>query len=320
MSERHERRDLEVIWRGQLPGFVPDSGITYFESPSYTVVVRNVDWRNLPLPSQIKQPTSEPMSLIKYSMAEYSPVSDKPSDFIQLGTPLYFRSIKVEQDSRLIADELEGAYVEALDWKKRGSSMMEDTKNRFRSSFSGAANNIKLKMTWAISTAFIYCTSITPETNFDRKLQEEYISPDYDFATRIVCPSGFASELGYQFGKQIDWNMDLKADPPGMHLIASHLRTWSIFLGEYLIFVDHGPVLYLTEEEIETVMNRQHNTGYDQILPFVKRKKYEGQQEYRFVINIQYHRIGHHADDNDGTFLLKISEKLRDFMSPYGRT
>ena len=320
MSGRHECRDVEVIWRDQPLGFLLDSGITYFETPSYTVVVRHVDWKNLPLPSRIKQPDSEPKSLIKYSMAEHSPVSDKPSDGIQLGTPSYFKSIDSEQGTELMADELEGSYVESLDWKRRGSSVMENTKNRLRPFFSHRANNLKLELTWVFDNVLIYCTSIAPETDYVRNLQEKYISSDYDFATRIVHPSCFATELGYQFGKQIDWETDIHADTPGMHVLASHARTRTNLLGEYLIFVDHGSVLYLTEEDMERIMNPQHNSSYERILPFLKRKKYEGQQEYRFVIDVQFNRIFHHADDKDCTFLLKISEKLRDLMSPYGQT
>lgn len=319
MSEKYQSRDVGVFWRDPLPGFVLGSEITYFESPSYTVVVRNVDWKNLQFPTWIDSPISQPTSLIKYSMAEHSPVSENPTDYIQLGTPSYFRFVKAEQGSELMADELESAYVETLDWRKHGSSMMESMKDRFASSFLSVPNDARQKMKWTRDDVLIYCTSVAPETSYDRELHEESISSNYDFATRIVRPSCFAAELGHLFGKQIDYENDLSADLPGRHMLATLARTRAHCLGEYLIIVNHGSVLYLPEEEIETAMNPQNSTGYNQILPFLKRKTYEGQQEYRFVIDVQFHRIGNHTEDEDGTFLLKISEKLRDLMSPIGR-
>ena len=215
MSEKYQSRDIEVFWRDPLPGFVLDSEITYFESPSYTVVVRNVDWKNLQFPTWIDSPISQPTSLIKYSMAEHSPVSENPTDYIQLGTPSYFRFVKAEQGSELMADELESAYVETLDWRKHGSSMMESMKDRFASSFLSVPNDARQKMKWTRDDVLIYCTSVAPETSYDRELHEESISSNYDFATRIVRPSCFAAELGHLFGKQIDYENDLSADLPG---------------------------------------------------------------------------------------------------------
>ena len=319
MSEGKLNLDVGPLQKEEPPGFKIESLATNIEKPSFTVLVRRMDWNNVTLPFRINYPSSEVKGVVKYSRKMHSPVSATPSDCIQLGTPTYFRSSNSKGNSELMGDDRESAYTEKLDWGRVGSPIMESMKKHLNSSLRSVADNIQLEIGWASDNVFIYCTSITPETSYDRKLQKEYISPDYEFATHIVRPSCFATELGYQFGKQIDWKMDLKAGPPGMHVLAARARTRTNFLGEYLIFVDHGSVLYLTEEEIETVMNPQHNSGYDRILPFLKRKKYEGQQEYRFVIDVHFHRIGNHADDEDGTFLVKISEKLRNLMSPIGR-
>ena len=87
-------------------------------------------------------------------------------------------------------------------------------------------------------------------------------------------------------------------------------------MGEYLITVDHGPVVYLSEERIEMAMNRVAGTDSEEILPFLERTKYEGQHEYRFVIGVQFQRMANHKDTENHTFLLKVSDKLRNLMTP----
>ena len=46
------------------------------------------------------------------------------------------------------------------------------------------------------------------------------------------------------------------------------------------------------------------------IIPFVKRKKYKEQQEYRFVVSVQFH------SPKEDTFALKVSDELRNLMTP----
>ena len=316
MSEGKLNLDVGSLQKEEPPGFKIESLATYIEKPSFTVLVRRMDWNNVTLPFRINYPSSELKGVVKYSRKMHSPVSATPSDCIQLGTPTYFRSSNSIGNSELMGDDRESAYTEKMDWGRVGSPTMESMKKHLNSSLRSVADNIQLEIGWASDNVFIYCTSITPETSYDRKLQKEYISPDYEFATHIVRPSCFATELGYQFGKQIDWKMDLKAGPPGMHVLAARARTRTNFLGEHLIFVDHGPVIYLTEEKIERAMNQVFNTDSDQILPFLKRTKYQGQQEYRFVLSAQFHRIVNHGDPKNHTLMVAVSDDLRKLMAP----
>ena len=316
MSKGKLNLDVGPLREEEPPAFKIESLTTYFEKPSYTVLIRTLDWKKFPFPFRINTSISELQSLIKYSEEQYSPVSATPTDYLQLGTPPYFQSFKSKGNSELMADDRESAYAEKLKWGRVGSPVMESMKNHVKSSFYGVANNFQLEITWADHNVFMYCTSITPNTSLKRKLQRECLSADYDFGTRIASPSCFATQLGYEFGKQVDFEKKLKPDPPGWHLINAHLRRQSECFGEHLIHVDHGPVCYLPEEKIERMMNRVFDSRSSQVLPFLKRTGYQGQQEYRFVITVQFQRIANHKGTENQTFLLKVSDKLRNLMTP----
>ena len=65
------------------------------------------------------------------------------------------------------------------------------------------------------------------------------------------------------------------------------------FLGEHFIFVNHVPVIYFDEYKdeykIQEFMNNISKVEGGSIIPFVKRKKYKTHQEYRMVVNVQWH-------------------------------
>ncbi len=316
MSEGKLNLDVGPLQEEEPPGFKIESLTTYFEKPSFTVLVRRMDWNNVPLPFRINYPSSELKGVVKYSRKMHSPVSATPTDDIQLGTPSYFESSNSKGNSELMADDRESAYTEKLDWGRVGSPIMESTKKHLKSSLHGVADNIQLKIRWASDNVFMYCTSITPDTSYKRKLQRESLSADYDFGTRIASPSCFATQLGYELGKQVDFENNLRSDPPGCHLITAYLRRQSECLGEYLITAGHGPVVYLSEERIEMAMNRVAGTDSEEILPFLKRTKYEGQHEYRFVLSAQFHRIVNHGDPKNHTLMVAVSDDLRKLLAP----
>ncbi len=138
--------------------------------------------------------------------------------------------------------------------------------------------------------------------------------------TKIKEPSKFAKQLGHDFGKQIELHRDLECDPPGWHTIATAfaVRKQNKFLGDYLgtvnhgpvIYVNHGPVIYLDGDKIERLLNDYSEKHSGSIVPFVKRKKYNKQQEYRFLISVQFH------SPNQKTFYLKVSDELKSLMAP----
>ncbi len=316
MNEGKLNLEVGPLREEDPPGFKIESLTSYFEKPSYTVVIRTLDWKQFPFPFHTNPPISEIQSVTKYSEEQNSPVSATPTDYIKLGTPLHYKSSNSKNNSELMADDRESAYAENLDWGRVGSPAMESMKKHAKSTFYGVANNFQLDITWVNHNVFMYCTSTTPNTSYERKLQRECLSPDYNFGTRIASPSCFAAQLGYEFGKQVDFEKNLKSDPPGWHLINAYFRRQSKCLGEYLIHVDHGPVCYLPEEKIERTMNQVFDSDSDNILPFLKRTEYQGQQEYRFVISVQFQRIANHKDEKNQTFFLKVSGKLRNLMTP----
>ena len=259
---------------------------------------------------------SESDTLIKYSEAKYSPVSPEPADHIRLATPSYYQNLEVEENSELIKDDLEGSYIEHLNWNRKGSDSMEAFKKNIAGPPLYAGNSgVSLKYTWARKDFWMYCTSIDPNTNYERIEQMENLSPNYDFITKIESPSEFAKQLGREVGKHISWHNNLKCDRPGLHIITSatkkeFIAKHGVGMGEHLIFVNHGPVIYLDEDKIQEFMNNIPNVKGGSIIPFVKREKYENQQEYRFVVSVQWH------SPTEDILDLAVSDDLRKLMSP----
>ena len=249
--------------------------------------------------------------LIKYSEARFSPVSSEPANCIRLATPSYYHDLAPEKNSELIADNLEGRYIEILNWRNRGSVGMETLKKSLTVSLPDLRNNVKAKITWACEGFWMYCASVDPNISYKRKKQMEYLSPGYNFMTKIEKPTEFAKQLGCDVGKQV-LNSDLKSYYSAWHILASFLRRQSKVMGKYFIAVNHGPVIYLDDDKIERLLNDYSEEHSGSIVPFVKRKKYQEQQEYRFVVSVQFH------SPNEDTFYLKVSDELRSLMAPIG--
>ena len=76
--------------------------------------------------------------------------------------------------------------------------------------------------------------------------------------------------------------------------------------------MSHGPVIYLEEERKSEFLDYASEC-IDKVIPivlFVKDRKYEVQQEYRFVVNISLH------SPTEKEIFLKVSDDLKKFMSP----
>ena len=281
---------------------------------SYTVKVCFVDLQSVMWSTNHSY--SESDTLIKYSEAKYSPVSPEPADHIRLATPSCYENLEVEENSELIRDDLEGAYVEHLNWGNKGSVGMEAIKDHLsRSPLSLGNSNVSLELTWGRNDFWMYCTSIVPNTNYKRTGQTQSLSSDYDFITKIEKSSEFAKQLGRDVGKHISVHNNLKCDRPGLHIITSATKKaliakHGVGIGEHLIFVNHGPVIYLDEDEIQEFMNNIPNVKGGSIIPFVKREKYENQQEYRFVVSVQWH------SPTEDILDIQVSDDLRKLMSP----
>lgn len=273
-------------------------------------------------------------TLIKYSKQEDSPISPVASDSIRLGAfDSYGEYIK---KPGLVGDDTEGQYTETHDWTKRENTWERERRNELfvNSSVLKDLNlkdiNFKMSMTLKLdSGSWLYCTSIDPKVNDKRIIQMNRTNPEYNFMTKIVEPTAFAQQLGYDFGKQIESSKDLKCDLPALHLLASTSARES-GIGGYSIFVHHGPVVYLEENEkpefIDHASKKMCNKVLlikgakyefpqkceigDKVVLFVKDRKYEVQQEYRFVVSVNFH------SPSEKAICLKASEDLKRFMSP----
>ena len=254
---------------------------------------------------------SKSYTLIKYSEARFSPVSSEPADHIRLAAPSYYREFEAGENSELIADDRESRYNESLSWRNRGSIGMETVKEKLTGSLFGIRNNLNVKIAWARDDFWMYCTSIDPNISYGREKQMKYLSSSYDFMTKIEEPSEFAKQLGRDVGKQIEFDRDLKCDNFGLHhLVTLFSRKQSEFLGDYQVDVNHGPVIYLEDNQIETLFNNYSEEHRGSLVPFVKRKRYREQQEYRFVVSVRFH------SPNKDTFCLRVTDRLRNLMAP----
>ena len=312
MQQRNEEIQIKPVdpstYEKQKPEYRLESMFTASDL-SCTIVVCFVDLTTVVSGFNLHS-YSKSDTLVKYSEARFSPVSPEPVDCIRLATPSYYQKFEIGENSELIADNLESKYIKSLNWRNRGSVEMEIFKKNLAASLPNLRYNLKAKMTWARNDFWIYCTSIDPNKSYKRKKQMKHLSPNYNFMTKIKEPSEFAKQLGRDVGKQIELDRDLECDYPGWHIIASHVRKQSEFLGDYLIAVDHGPVIYLDDDKIEKLLNKHSEERSASIVPFVKRKKYKGQREYRFLISVQFH------SPKRDTFCLKVSDKLKNLMSP----
>ena len=248
--------------------------------------------------------------LIKFSEARFSPVSSESAEHIQIAVPFYYREFEAGVNSEFIADDRESSYIESLSWRNRGSIGMETMKEKLTDSLFGIRNNLNVKMTWARDDFWMYCTSIDPNNSYEREKQMKFLSSSYDFMTKIEEPSEFAKQFGRDVGKQFEFDRDLKCDNFVWHTLALFGRKQREFLGDYLVDVNHGPVIYLDDIQIETLFNNYSEEHRGSLIPFVKRKMYKEQKEYRFVVSVRFH------NPNKDTFCLRVTDRLRNLMAP----
>ena len=230
--------------------------------------------------------------LIKYSEAKFSPVSSCPADCIQLARPSYYRNFEDDEDLTLIADSREGKHREISRVRERGSPFMEDMKRRMNK----YGTNVKIKLGLEINDFWMYCTSIDPQLSYKRKEQMKNCSPLYNFMMSIQQPSKFAIQLGRDVAKQSVTESDFSSNS-------------SILSGVISIHVCHGRVIYL--DDAEKRMLFRDELYYDGIMPFVKGRAYQEQQEYRFVIT-----VGQWCTSQEDVFYLKFSDDLRNLLEP----
>ena len=254
--------------------------------PTFLVVTYRVDYGDLP-------PFNSPTGVIKFSMREHA-IPD--SAHIKLGSSRYYR--ECEDGTAGVADPEEGRLVQ------RGSVSEFRKKNRLPP--GPGIENASTTVTWAGSDFLMFCTSIVPKARDLGALQGEF--PDYDCVTDIADPSAFAMQLGRDIGKQfamINVRLDAFDMIRKMKLAEAEITTGGRLIQKGLdtvVLVTHGPVTY--RDRPETIVNRFPIERRSEVVPFVKRQQFAGQQEYRFV-------IGTIGVPTELGFLLEITDDLR---------
>lgn len=125
--------------------------------------------------------------------------------------------------------------------------------------------------------------------------------------TKIINPILFAKQLSKDIAKQINVKNDLKCDNQEINQMFQNGRIDVNY--NYIIRVFHGPVIYTDTVKRQELFIYANQENIDFIMYFVKNKKHEVQQEYRFVVEIMFH------SPYKNKYLLKVSDDLRELMS-----
>ena len=217
----------------------------------FRVLVRRVNLSRL---SAIKTSTD----IIKFSESQYAiPYSNT----LQLGTPAYYRDME-DNGSCGIGDAMEATYIQETD-------LATFLRESGQPALLGA-EHASIHATYR-SDCWIFCTSVAPTSPMGIEKLRSSICPDYDGATLIGDPSSFAKQLGVDFGNAFNIGY-VKHPRPGRQVFT------------LLVVVDHGPVVYAnsTSDIIEEFPMGSRGL----VTPFVKRKGFSYQEEYRFVISV----------------------------------
>ena len=255
--------------------------------PSFIVLTRRADYGDRPT-------FRDPPGVVKFSSREHAITV---STHIKLGSSRYYR--EYEDDDTGIADPEEGRLIQ------RGSLSEFCQKNGL--SAPAGSEMVSSTVSWVRRDFLMFCTSVAPEGSGLEDLWSRF--PDYDCATFIPDPSALAMQLGKDFGKQLDVK-NLRLDALDMiirrlGLDQAKLTSQGRLLQRGLdtrVLVTHGPIVYC--DPPERIINRFPVERRGEVIPFVKRRKYAGQREYRFVVEV----IG---EPKEPKFLLEITDELR---------
>ena len=255
-------------------------------TPNLLVATYRVDYDDLP-------PFKAPPDVIKFSKREHA-IAD--SAHIKLGSSRYYR--EYEDGTAGVADPEEGRLVQ------RGSLGEFRKKNRLPP--GPGFENASTTVTWAVSDFLMFCTSIIPMGGDIGPLQSRF--PDYECATQIADPTAFAMQLGRDIGKQFNMiNVRLNDFDKirQMKLSEAEITTGGRLFHRGLdtvVLVTHGPVTY--RDRPERIVNEFPIERRGEVVPFVKRREFAGQREYRFVIGL----VGQPTETG---FLMEVSVELR---------
>ncbi len=240
-------------------------------SPTFPVYVRRVNVSTQAF-------LSDPPKVLRYSQSQYAIPN---SVNIRLRTAAYYREWE-ESDRCGIGDPEEATL-------RRSTDFATFQREAGQIPISGA-HHIQITLTHR-KECWVLCSSIAPTFSTGMDGMRASVCQEYDAATLIADPSGFAKQLGIDFGNTLQ-PKDLERPGP----------VWWTFRPE--VFVDHGPVVYA--ESPSEVIGKFPKVSWGLVAPFVKRAHFSGQKEYRFVIS-----IGGLGDPKERDLELTITQELR---------
>ena len=218
------------------------------------------------------------MNVVKFSESQYAIHRSKT---LRLGTPAYYRDME-EQGACGIGDSMEGTHIQETDFATFLREYEQPVGTGYEHASVRATNR---------RDCWIFSTSIASTSQTEMEKMRSSICPSYDSATSIENPSLFAKQLGVEFGNAINEGFVQHPRP------SRRVRT-------LLVTVDHGPVVYA--ESTSDIIEQYSLESRGLVTPFVKRKGFSDQEEYRFVIGIP------NATELTGRqFDLNVTDELR---------
>ena len=278
----------------KIPISFPTESSALLESPGITVesaFVKDGNRRFMVMVHRVAlngdSPGKSLPPVIKFSKRRYA-LPSSPS--IQLATPEYYRKYPGEDIG--VRDEKEASYVRKMDLKD-----FLDRYNPRRTEFGLRTGSGTAELTFGRDDCWIFCTSMKPATVGQARELGRRVSKDYESLTVISDPSEFARELGATFGTYLE-DTDLRLD--GLDIMARYMVKPE--LGEMVVWVYHGPVVYTDDPAAIVESYPQERRAL--IVPFLKRCQYAYQQEYRFVAATL-------GDAKEQVLRLPVSDDLR---------
>jgi len=278
---------------------------------NFLVRVFRVNYGDQPLPEN-------PPRVVRFSKSEHS-FRTAPS--MLLSSPSYYRKLEEksappEQEARErgrerpIEDETRVASVgDRMEARYKKGYGIDEFHHEFVPSLAAAQVSGSAQVTYEIGDFWMLCTSVEPSTGAEFKmLRREFAK--YDCATIIPYPSDFALQLGKDFGRQHGEEAVRRDGLAILHVakIAIGFLKAGAPVPETVVDIHHGQVVYSDEpsEVVECYPERFRGL----VLPFVKRRKFEGEREYRFTVSLG-------SEPKRQRICVDLSDNLRGLVAPY---
>ena len=217
-----------------------------------TIIVFRVD--------PARNSSNNPPSVVKFSEHMYAiPVSEH----LKMSTASYFREYEKDASDRRDEEEARCKADILPLLSKYGSGNLRGV-----ASMSG-------HVTYGVDDFWLFCTSQQPKTA--RGLEQMRRRFSAECVTAIPDPSAFARELGTAFASRFSWS---DVDLSSLDKLIRAIRPSEI--GDKVVWLYHGPVCYSDDpQELIETFDPHHRPA---VVPFIKRRKFAWQQEYRFAV------------------------------------